>query len=298
MKRPLMSTWSVALLGTQVAVATPAATPESASDGLTIEQALTLPAPLLARMALGLAGNRYVEVRRPFLGGPGRSGFSLSFATRPQSAGYPGLCRSDTIDVYFSPSENTAASDGMRVHTVDTGSAFKIVADTRRLAGTGWNDAYGRRLDALCAVAGPVFADPNGDGRQPHFFFLDQNSSVAEAYFAARVLQEAVEGARTSTRLRITCDEDPAEPDAGACADPRALVANLELASVWGFEVEQCEDNSSILCVEAGFARSDSRDDQRRRLLVSFRTTANHADPPTAEVGIAAIHIEHGTIEY
>ena len=253
--------------------------------------------PELARRVLGVTGARYREVRRPYLGGlPGRVGFNLRFATAPRSAGFPGLCQADTIDLYFSPPDSESSSGGgMRVHAVHTGALYRIVGDTAPLPGTGWNDEYGHTLDELCENAGPVFDDPNADGPQPHFFGVNRGEvSVVEAYFAARALELAVEGAASGALRRVACQEDLTTPEEGNCANPRSTLTNLPLNLVYGVEIEPCAEAARSLCVSAGFLRS-GQGPRNRVLRVSIRTNAVRVENPLHGLRVVSVGLENST---
>ena len=282
---------------TMATVPVMAAEPEG---GLTLQEGLTLPPAELARRALGITGARYLEVRRPYLGGvPGRIGFNLWFAAMPRPASFPGLCQADTIDLYFGPTEtSSSANDAMQVYAVRTETLYKIVGDTAPATGTGGSTDHESVLAELCMNAGPVFADPNLDGPHPHFFGGRESGaplSPPGAYFAARALQLAVEAAESETLRQLTCEEDRSTPHVRTCTNPRATMTNLRLDLVNGFDIEPCSARDPELCVTAGFSRA--RDGTRYGILqVVIRTNASEVGGRPRDFQVVSVSMENSTV--
>lgn len=276
-----------------------------AARGPTLSEALHDPPLELARRVLGLSGEIYREVQRPFLESvPSVSWLTnLTFATAPRSAGFPGLCEASTIFVSFRPEQNAPPDSDVRtiVNALQTGRLYKIVGDTTPLPDT-WNDDYGRSIAERCAAAGPVLLQPNGGVRAGHFFSGRFNGSSdfwpAHAYFAARALQKVTAAATSGALTTIPCEEDRDEPAAHFCAEPRSLLANLSLQRLNGFEIAPCRRGDAELCVSARFTRQSDSLDGQRMLAVEIRTDASHIDPPPSDFRILAVSISGFTIVY
>jgi hypothetical protein len=267
----------------------------SESSGLTLQEALNLPAPILSDRVLGAAGELYPEVQRPYFGGlPGRQGFALEFATAPRSAGFPGLCEADTISVYFGPAEASSNAQTAHVRSLLTGKVYRIVGDTTPIDG-GWNDNYGRTLAARCAASGPVFSVRDTQLRR--FFDGRYNSSndfwAAHAYFGARALTKARSAAAAHTLSVTACREDSLHRNDHICADPLTLLHNLPMELFLGFDIARCAPEDSKLCVEASFARD--RDSDGRVIAITIRTNLSEIIGPPPEFKIREVQIEAST---
>jgi hypothetical protein len=265
------------------------------SSGLTLQEALNLPAPVLSDRVLGAAGELYPELQRPYLGGvPGGQGFTLEFATAPRSAGFPGLCEADTISVYFGSAEASSNNPTAHVRSLVTGKVYRIVGDTTPING-GWNDEYGRTLAARCTASGPVLSAGGAELRR--FFDGRYNSSndfwAAHAYFGARALSKA-RGAAAAHTLSVTaCREDTSHPEDHICADPLTLLRNLPMELFLGFEIAGCARDHSKLCVEANFARD--RDSDGRVIAITIRTNLSEIIGPPPEFEVRDVQIEAST---
>lgn len=281
-----------------VAAALLCAAVPSVAQMMTIGQARELPVRELARRVLGAAGALYAEVERPGAGA-GRSypagglvGLSfLSFAARPVSAGFEGLCEVAVASVSFRTIRRATEQDldpPARVHRVHTNSLYRIVSDPDRRG--EWTDRYSRQLDRECADQGPVFRTNEGGGRRffsgrayERFDFL-----AVDASFAARALRQVIRRA-ASGDLQPVCTPNPAFADGELCGEPLRRLARLDLAELSRVELTNCSASAPNLCVRAIFRLPGSGRFEWRELQVSIETNNAVVDPPPAQIEIRAV---------
>lgn len=264
-----------------------------AARGPTREEALTRPPQELARRLLGASGSLVKEVQRPVADNPGPLS-QLRFAGPPRSAGFPGLCEADTFLVALKPAPvaNGSPPNATVVADLVAGKLFKIVGDPARRAGSrDW-----RLLERRCAASGPVLSSLAPGAPREGFFGGNFNShrlEAADAHFAARALDQAIKTASPAP----VCKEDPAEPAAGFCVKPRAVLERLGPDQVKHVDVRTCPDVPATKCVEVTFDRGSARGtNEARHLAVSIATDAGVIDPPPAGTTIRRIEISASTV--
>jgi len=140
------------------------------------------------------------------------------FYTRGRSSGYPGLCQADEILV---------AGPGGGRSGLSTYSRFAVAGSLAPLPGPG-NEAYGARLEAVCASR-----------RDMRKWFRAPDAATAS--LVARAVERAVHGARSPGRLpfRLSCIRREI-PDSPPCGDVRKPLAGLDPRAIAEAEVEPC----------------------------------------------------------
>jgi hypothetical protein len=265
------------------------------ADGISFNQASRLTAEALARRLLGGSGRSMHELGRPhFSNGPfyGPGLRSLTFASRPRSAGYPGLCEADVIAVDLEPerAENIDRDTPSRVKGKRSYRLYKVAGDPNQAAG---------RLESRCRHAGPVLA---GSADAVEFFSVIGDSDGPEraaASLAARAVDLAIRGARAPAGTKIACTEDEALPEEPLCGNPERLLASLSPANLLGVEVEECEDAPKHLCVTADFPRRRPASDEiadQRQITLTLEIDRAAIDPPPSSFGIVSLEIALHTI--
>lgn len=253
---------------------------------------MKLPERELARVLLGAAGDLYDnQVQRSIFGGhpPSRSA-TITLASKPRSAGFPGICEANTAWVTLWPittDQSGGSEAAMRVHSLRTNQVFKIVGDASPLPDI-WNEAYDRKLQSLCAKSDPVL--PNWDRIGSVAFF--EADSAAHASFAARVLQKTLEAAKSNALVVDNCSEDAG---GNFCTEPSRLVAGLSPEGVGGFEIEPCIKDQLQLCVKAFFSASTGQQGERSVVTVRTVTDATDVDPPPEAIAIKSTTINKHT---
>ena len=243
-----------------------AAIPASAqvAESLTLDQARALSTGELARHLLGASGalakeSSVISGFPPFTAADRLYG--VEFASAPRSAGFPGLCEADVYTVDLAPLENAA---GSVVRRVQVQKRYRVVGDLEPLPDM-WNDAYGSRLDALCAGAAPVLA-------RGHRFFaggVRQSSDFwpTHASFAARALAKA-----RAWIGPIGCT-DERKPDAPLCAKPATLLRPLDSSTLGYFAIDPCKDAPLTYCVSATFQPDSHETHHAVTLTIATDTT-------------------------
>lgn len=209
----------------------------------------------------GLASS-LVEVERPTwtgLMGPSSNPSALRFASRPRSAGNPGLCEATTVWIKLKP----RADDD----PVGTSTVYKAVGDLRPLPDM-WNDAYGRSLALKCSTAGRVIPTEDGDFNQLGFFTVTPESAN-DAWLAARALDVAIKAAvkgslKPNCRLarglpeneQVTAETAKDRSGPRDCDKPQAALGGLALDRLLGASVKPCGADTLVICVTGTFLRS------------------------------------------
>lgn len=266
-----------------------AAAAQTAWPPLTLQEAQRLSPRDLATRVLGAAGAIYREAHiRPdggHFGGPAFT--SITFATVPRSAGFPGLCVADRLYVSLEPVGGPGASE-RRPSRLDTNQVYRIVGDTTdRREGT---DESENALEEQCARSGPVL-----DSQSMLLFFGSPRLTGAEAYMAARMLQMVIATAMRGPVEHVSCEEDDAEPAARACADPRALLAALPTDRLRHVEVDRCAQNPAHLCASLNFEQPEMPRGTFKTLRVDVEADVGRADPPPGSFRIESVAIHHET---
>jgi hypothetical protein len=266
-----------------LAAATPA--------GLTLQEALNLPANSLIARVFGPTGGGYREVRRPYLGGlPGRIDFTLDFASAPHPTEYPALCEVDILSVYFWPQEgNTDPNQTMIEHSRLGFRMYRVIGDLESLAANRGQD--NPPSEATCAAAGPVLSSDGRTGRRTHFFYVGRGGgngiSALETYLSARALSAAIAAAREGRLPAIDCNGEER-----ICTNPGHLLSHLPLDRLNGFDLVACGMQS---CVDASFS-PDPDPYSNLVLHIRIETVARSFDTPRADVSARHIHFEAGRI--
>ncbi|HEY1225508.1 MAG TPA: hypothetical protein VGE54_09795 [Brevundimonas sp.] len=217
----------------------------------------------LARAAFAATAPRFVEVTRPGSGpwDPAGPLEYLHFATAPESAGWPGLCKASTAWVSLRSRPGEAP--------IDTSTVYKIVGD---LSPDSWNDHSKAERNKACASAGRVLPTDSSEFGEPIFFRLNPGGED-NVWFAARALQLAI--AQAKGGATVTCVPEPTidlvaagemsanDPEAiesrenrEGCARAAGTLADLKLERILALDVVPCADgNGDTFCVSAVFLR-------------------------------------------
>ena len=255
--------------------------------GLTLQEALNLPAESLIARVLGPSGTAFREVRRPYLGGlPGRIDFILDFAPAPRPTAYPGLCEVEVLSVYFWPQEGNAdPNQTMTEHSRLHFRMYRFLGDPIHLAATG--EAQTPPSEATCAAAGPVLSSDDRTGRRTHFFYVghggESEISPLEAYLSLRTLGAVISGARAGRLPAVDCGGE-----ARICSNPGRLLARLPLDRFNGFDLVPC---GSRRCVEASFS-PDPDPNSNLTLLVEIETAEGRFNRRDEDISARRIHLE------
>lgn len=248
------------------------------------DDALSASAEALARRAFAVAAPRFVEVSRPALGiPPGHEPpvDALLFATAPTDAGSPGLCRATTAWIQL----DRPHSDPLSTETV-----YKVVGEPNPLPDT-WDRAYERRLQSLCRGAGRVIAEHSDDVSQPGFFRASGLGDF-ETWRAVLALHMARAAAEAGAPVHCMPDSpidhtlfDESSADEAeirerlenrvACADPRPVLAALDLGRLLDLEDTPCPNaDAEVRCLSATVLRYAYFNHQATwRVSVRYRTS-------------------------
>lgn len=225
---------------------------------------MSAPVEELARSALATTASQFVEVQRPNfigMGGPDAPLRSLRFATAPEMAGYPGLCKATTVWV-------DVASG---YPPMGTSTVYKVVGDLAPLPDM-WNEAYRAELRRKCAAAGRVIPSESADFGQVAFFEISKGGED-QVWTASRALQLAIAGAKVGAP--ITCISEPGidaealremaadDPEAvedrenrEGCVRASTTFASLSLGRILRMEIAPCpEVKANVYCLSASFLR-------------------------------------------
>ncbi|MFO1015476.1 MAG: hypothetical protein U1E50_17125 [Caulobacteraceae bacterium] len=257
----------------------------------------------LRKEAFAEIADAFVEVERPtFSGmlGP-RAPSVLYFATKPRSAGFPGLCQATVVGVRRLPIDDIPPVRAM--------STYRVVGDLSPLPGL-WNDAYGARLEALCEKAGRVLRTESGDLGQVAFFRAAPDDS-GTAYVGARALELAIKNA-ASADLDVTCDMPrdsagaplaradaeigPGQPGPHDCDDARGALAALSLSRLVGLSMEPCADDAKLSCLKATFVRG-AADNMQFLWMLDLRARVVREDSQN-EVTVLAVKMFSSWMNY
>ena len=234
--------------------------PQPSVQTLTREQALSLPPTDLARIALQSVARKYVEVARPTfsgMAGPNAALAGLEFATVPESAGNPGLCKATVLSVYFDPISDQKVYDRktpVEASSVSTETVFKVVGDTSPLP-DDWNDKYDLFLRQKCAEAGRVLPAETANLGEVGFFHLKEGREN-DSWLAARALQLAITNT-FSADTKINCvDSIPKRSPPKECKDTLALLRSLKLLDLTEVNFKPCPNQLDRFCIDGEFLRS------------------------------------------
>jgi hypothetical protein len=210
MSRSVVSLLAMALLWPSLA---------GAAGGTSFADARKQPAPKLAARALAQLAEQLVAVRRP----ESEPMTSLEFSTRPKSAGFPGLCSAKIVLVqmrYGQPDPGPRAP--ARADDLSLREVYSVAGATDPIPG-GWNEPYGRWLEARCGELG------NGLG------FFSASTSAA-AWRAMRVMTQLVPGpdGRAASGVAVACANAKGE------CDVRAMLGRLSAPALANAEETPC----------------------------------------------------------
>ncbi|HEX8193977.1 MAG TPA: hypothetical protein VF552_13860 [Allosphingosinicella sp.] len=278
-----------ALIAAFVALQAPAATLRTPTlrtpTLLTREEALSLPANVLARRLLGATGAIYTEIERPVapdplpMGPPGLN--SLTFAGAPRWSGYAGICVADVVTVGFQPVGPTVADarQSVQVDSLVTEQRFRIVGDT-----SGGDRADGsdrERQRRLCDNAGPVLA-LDRDSRR-FFSVRGARGGAHDASYVARIVQQVLTKVATG-ELAPSCS------GAGDCAGSRVAIARFDVTRIATATVDRCPGESAELCVWASMSQPGSSYYREISSSLRIRTGAVESESHRTP---AAVGVEH-----
>ncbi|MFN3668873.1 MAG: hypothetical protein ACK4VY_06155 [Brevundimonas sp.] len=241
--------------------------------------AMTASTESLAQHALRSIAHRLVEVQRPTHSGPAGPEAPLTglrFATDAVSAGWPGST------LWIGPEGPDSP--------IQSQTVYKIVGDLAPLPDM-WNDAYGAKLDRLCAASGRVIPTGSADFDQAVFFSLSDPTQI-QLWPSARALQLAIADAAAGGVVRCQQEPawassefemlDPAEPEAiearanrEGCGRAGRTVAGLDLGRLQSIDVAPCQRaTAGLYCLEAVFLRYAYFNHQ-----VLWRVTLRYQEP-------------------
>ncbi len=238
-----------------------------AAGGTSLTDARKQPAPKLASRVLSQVADRLVAVRWPL----GDQLGTLEFSTKPQSAGFPGLCKAKIVMVQMaydrqSPDARTPA----RADDLSLREVYRVVGDSKPIPG-GWNEPYGRWLEANCGR----FAD----GLE--FFSA---STPAAAWRGAQVLAQLLPGpdGKAASSVVVAC----ANP--GQDCDIKAMLSKLDYAGLANAEEAPCEaqtpDGPSCMTLTFAIDRTATRD-----TIVKLSVILRRGEPFAVEIAQASI---------
>lgn len=211
---------------------------QAAPDTLTLVEARGLPPEALARRVLGASGSlvesAHVSAGMGMFANPYRLA-SIEFATAPRSAGFPGLCQADTFIVRFRPTDGEQGQDlkadlPSSVVALERTTRFRRV-DAGPVPANGWNDAYGKAMDAACAKTGSVL---RADGSSPFFVSLADGQVDARGAVASTSLSVLAGAAKPGivptcqTRLPDPCERQVADLARRAPDEVRSAACETE----------------------------------------------------------------------
>lgn len=182
---------------------------QATPDTLTLAQARALPAEVLARRVLGASGSlvrtAHVSAGAGMFANPYRLA-SIEFATTPRSAGFPGPCQAHTFVVGFRPVDGEDGQDlkadlPSSVVSLDRTTRFRRV-DVEPAPASGWDDAYGKAMDAACARAGPVLRE---DGSSPFFISLNDGQIDPRGAVASTALTILAAAVKLDPGVPLIC---------------------------------------------------------------------------------------------
>ncbi len=244
-------------------------------------------ARLAARM-LGASGTLVVESRVSGGFAPFSDPvllYEVAFASRPRSAGFPGLCVADIYTVSLVPSVVRGTGEpGSNVQSLSVNRRYGVIDGLDPIA-SGWNDAYGNRLQAECAASGPVLTGNRYfEGR----FRGSSDFWAGHAWFAARALALA----QREGVVAASCSDERGRGNSGLCDDPHAVAKALRLTALGNFAVDVCADRPLTYCVTATFTRDPGNAGSHRLLIVTIATDTMSLAGPVDEIRIRSIALE------
>lgn len=268
----------------------------SAVQPLSLAQAKRMPTSALAVRVLGMSGVKMREVELPEERGlfPEHGLTWLRFASAPRSAGFPGLCEADEIYISFEPagSERTSNAAPMAVDHVSTWKSYRIVG----LAGVapgGWDQAYGRKLEKLCASTVPILGSRTGPGYFSGSLAHSGQLGAVHANFAARALENA-----QGFTGEAACTPDRVIDHDSLCLNAKGVIARLIPSSLASVQIDRCEDQPQAYCLALIFRRSTEKDDEDQAIELKIKTDAVVLDPPPSTITIRGLAIDAYTFAY
>jgi hypothetical protein len=201
----------------------------------------------------------------------------FEFYTRPRSAGNPGLCETDVVAI-VSPSTERSGLDSYR--------RYAVAGSLAPLPGL-WNQAYGRRLEAVCASR-----------RDMRKWFRADDANAASRM--ARMVDAAVHAARGRVPLpfQVACRTYDRPEAAPRCRDPRALLASLDPRAI-GEAEPACPERPlsrrpGSLCATVHIAKQpdywDQKDKDSWELTLVGRFSAS-GDDPDARLALDSVEV-------
>lgn len=227
-------------------------TAQAAPDTLTLAEARALPVEALARRVLGLSASlvetAHVSAGVGIFANPYRLA-STEFATAPRSAGFPGLCEAEIFVARFRPvggeqGQDMKADLRSKVVALDRTTRFRSV-DAGPVPTRGWDDAYGKAMDAACAKIGAALRP---DGTSPFFLDLTDGQIDPRGAAAATALGVLAAAARAGTGTPFVCRTS----SPGACRD---LAHDLAVQAPDEVRSGPCEKAPRRRCVVARYDR-------------------------------------------
>lgn len=273
---------------------------KTATPELTRNFALQAPEDVLVAKTLGSLAPMLTEVERPtFIGmaGPNPPLQELDFATAPESAGSPGICKATVVRIDFDTAESVdrANSDTpMVAKSISTETVFRVVDDPSPLPDI-WNEAYGDKLANECKKAGRVI--PEKEDLSEIAFFPLTNAPDFSVWLAVRTLQLAIKQTGEPDSPAIKCL--PIAPTADIppeCSRPLEVLHSLDLAKLIKVSFRRCAKNPYHYCTSAEFLKWGAGNMQRFWEL-DVESQIRSPDLATGDVGkISAITIADGVM--
>ncbi|MEA3039647.1 MAG: hypothetical protein QOE79_2160 [Sphingomonadales bacterium] len=248
----------------------------------------------LARVVFGLAGGNYVESKVGWnTGWPVSGVFSVEFATRPKSAGFPGLCEAEYLNVEFRPSSRNKRAEGDRATFSGYSQSKRFgILPTRAAAAMGGDvpDSQDRQCEALRPILGRD---------QPNFFggswMEGPDFRAVDAAFATQAFLQAQASARDLPPL--DCKGEPDRPDDDLCRDSMSVLTSFPAQHIGSFGLDRCPNAPAHFCVTARAARTPSGGLEGHDLIFTIVTDATSIDPPKPfHVTAVAIRGEHWAV--
>lgn len=253
----------------------------------------------IGKRVLGPLASLYPEVGPPVTGHWSRGTLEiLAFASRPQAAGTPGLCRAEVAWVWFEPAPDAAwtppADDGREtlpvvVSRVRTETRFRALPDNRPRP---WTDAYAEELEADCQ-------------RLNEGWTFVRANDVAAASHAARLQHLLVEMADVEpdrfSQLLESCDgegcEAPMDLVIPLLRDARLRHADESPCDPYGLSVAGGPGDPPS-CLTADYAVAGSRDniDESITLSARLQTRSDRATGESLAPEILAIRLHRQSL--
>jgi hypothetical protein len=261
-----------ALLAAIASIGLAACTTTNGGERMTLAVARSLPADALARRVLGRDGasmrEAHVQAYETFR--PPHGLHSIAFASRPFSAGVPGLCEARLISVTYEPGDyESRQPDPPRIiQSRDALSVFAVLSEEAILQGASTAESD----DLQCRRRVPVV----GNGARRYFSGnLDGNTrfNAAQAAFAVKTFLRGRSGQVESC---LTGNRPPVDQ---ICTDPGRTLRSYGPVDVFHYVLAACEPPDRRLCVTASIALPSNDSLASNTLRVLIATNSEAADP-------------------